>query len=64
MAPIGTEAPPEKSGRPKWLVITLGILVAFLLCCCIFLVWAATAGEGTVERWATEVSERATKEAR
>lgn len=62
MASVGGEVPPPKTGRPRWLIITLGIIVAFLLCCCIFFVWAATAGEDTVERWGTEISERATRE--
>jgi hypothetical protein len=64
MAGIPGEAPPEEAGKPRWLIITLGIIVAFLLCCCIFFVWAATAGEDTIQRWGTEISERATRESR
>jgi hypothetical protein len=63
MASVGGEIPPEKKGRPKWLIIVLGIIVAFLLCCCGLLIYASTdSGEEFFNDLGTEVSERATQE--
>jgi len=40
----------------------LGLIGAIIICCCAFTVWASTAGEHTVERWATQINDYLTEE--
>jgi hypothetical protein len=56
--------PPGREGRPKWLIAVLGVLVAFLLCCCVVAVYGSTSsGQDRFEDWGTRVSEWSTKQA-
>jgi hypothetical protein len=51
--------PPKK--RRTWLWVLLGVIAAIVICCCAFTVWASTAGEDTVQRWATEFTDYMTE---
>jgi hypothetical protein len=55
--------PEQPKGRRVWLWVSVGIICAFLLCCCLPLVWASTVGEDDfidiqtrVSDWLTEVA--------
>jgi hypothetical protein len=63
-SPVEPKTQPEqRQGRRVWLWVSAGIIGAFLLCCCLPLVWASTVGEDEfidiqtrVSDWMTEVA--------
>jgi len=61
--PPGYMIPPEPPRRRRWLWIILGILLGCILVCVAFGIWGVTAGDGRVERWATEFSDLQTEQA-
>ena len=61
--PPGYMMPPEPPRRRRWLWIILGIILGCILVCAAFAIWGLTAGEDTIERWGTELSEFSTEEA-
>lgn len=61
--PPGYMMPPEPPRRRRWLWIILGIILGCILVCAAFAIWGATAGDGRIERWATELSEYSTEQA-
>ena len=60
MSSLPPEPPPARKRR-TWLWILLGLNAAIIICCCAFTVWASTAGEDTVQRWATEINDYLTE---
>jgi hypothetical protein len=60
MASLPPEEPPARKRR-TWLWVLIGVIGAIVICCCAFSIWAATAGENTVEGWATEINEYMTE---
>lgn len=61
MSPAGPL--PDPPGRRRWVWIVLGILGACLLICVLIVVWGSTIGSETLNQWATQVSDEATRQA-
>jgi len=62
MSSLPTEPPPQRKRR-TWLWVLIGLIGAIVICCCVFGIWANTAGEEwftgkltEVSNWATETS--------